>query len=411
MTKEETMELLTEAQAYVSEHCALLLTEKTAEAKERIYHAVENFVAEKDSAEKEGSRHSLEEREATVRVLYDEMACYSVLTPYLNRSDVEEIDVNAWNDIMVQYSSGKREKLSKGFLSGNAALDIIKRLLRESGTIMDCTEPLAEGSLSGEKRIAAIQNPILDEEAGVSCSIRLLHPTRRTLEDLIQNGTASEEMMSFLIKCFDARISFVVAGSTDAGKTTLLGALLRKLPEEMRLFAIESGTREFSLVREEEGRIVTNVVHTLSNTDRSGNISQEKLVEAALRFNPDVIVIGEMRDVEACAAVEAAGSGHMVVSTVHANGARGAITRIAMLSKKKYQMDFTTAYQQAAMAFPIVVCVKKDKACQRRVTGIFEVELSESGDVLYKPLFSLTKGKFQKEEEPGETLGRMLQDE
>jgi len=403
MTNDEWLALLAEAQRYVSRHCAILLSEKNEAAKNKIYHAVEAFVTEKGIQESE--------KETAVRVLYDEMAGFSVLTPLLKRNDVEEIDVNAWNDIMVQYSDGRREKLARGFLSKGAALDIIKRLLRESGTVIDATEPLAEGSLSGDKRIAAIQNPILDEDIGVSCSIRLLHPTKRRIEDLIRNGTGSKEMMRFLEQCFEAKVSFVVAGSTDAGKTTLLGALLRELPEATRIFAIESGTREFSLVREEQGRIVTNVVHTLSNVERSGNISQEKLVEAALRFNPDVIVVGEMRDVEAFATVEAAGSGHMVVSTVHAASARGAITRIAMLSKKKYQMDFATAYQQAAVAFPIVVCVKKDRNYKRRVTGIYEVILNEQGEVGYRCLYCCEGAAFVQKEPPSESLQKVLQND
>ena len=60
-------------------------------------------------------------------------------------------------------------------------------------------------------------------------------------------------------------VSFVVAGATFSGKTTLLNALLKTMPDEKRIFTIENGSRELDLVRkDEEARIINNVVHTLA---------------------------------------------------------------------------------------------------------------------------------------------------
>lgn len=57
---------------------------------------------------------------------------------------------------------------------------------------------------------------------------------------------------------------------------------------------------------------------------------------ASLRFNPDIVCVGEMRDVECYSAVEASLTGHTVVSTVHASAADAAHMRIALLCQKKY---------------------------------------------------------------------------
>jgi pilus assembly protein CpaF len=62
-------------------------------------------------------------------MLYSEMAEYSVLTKYLGRKDIEEVNVNGWDDIAVTYRNGITEKSDEHFLSPRHAEDIIKRLL------------------------------------------------------------------------------------------------------------------------------------------------------------------------------------------------------------------------------------------------------------------------------------------
>ena len=126
-------------------------------------------------------------------------------------------------------------------------------------------------------------------------------------------------MIDFLCMCLRYGISFVVAGATSSGKTTLLNALLTSIPDDKRIFTIESGSRELSLVKVKDGEVINNVVHTLSrpSDNPAYDITQEDLVVASLRFNPDIVVVGEMRDTEAYSAVEASLTGHTVVSTIH----------------------------------------------------------------------------------------------
>ena len=92
-------------------------------------------------------------------------------------------------------------------------------------------------------------------------------------------------------------VSTVVAGATSSGKTTLLNALLSTIPDNKRVFTIESGARELSLVRRNRsGAVVNNVVHTLSrpSDNEAFDYTQEDLVVASLRFNPDLVIVGEI---------------------------------------------------------------------------------------------------------------------
>lgn len=149
------------------------------------------------------------------------MAEYSVLTPFLGSPDLEEINVNGWDDIALTYLDGSIVKLKDHFHSPQHAVDIIKRLLHHSGMIIDNATPTAQGHLPGNTRITALKDPIVDEDRGVSVSIRLLHPSRVTRENLVETGFATQEMVDFLCMCIRYGVPFVVAGATSSGKTTL----------------------------------------------------------------------------------------------------------------------------------------------------------------------------------------------
>ena len=63
-----------------------------------------------------------------VDTLYTEMAEFSFLTKYIFGTGIEEVDVNSWNDIEVQYSNGRNEKLEEHFDSPEHAINVIRRM-------------------------------------------------------------------------------------------------------------------------------------------------------------------------------------------------------------------------------------------------------------------------------------------
>lgn len=335
--------------------------------------------------------------------LYSEMAEYSILTPYLGKPDIEEINVNGWDDVAITYTGGRIVKAKEHFYSPQHAVDIVKRLLHHSGMIIDNATPMAQGHLPGNTRISALKEPIVDADRGISVSIRLLHPSRINRAQIVANGTGTQRMIDFLCMCLRYGISFVVAGATSSGKTTLLNALLTSIPNNKRIFTIESGSRELSLVSVKKGRVVNNVVHTLSrpSDNPAYNVTQEDLVVASLRFNPDIVVVGEMRDTEAYSAVEASLTGHTVVSTIHASAADAAHMRLALLCQKRFPINFQTSLMQAGQAFPLVVYAHKLENNQRKIMDISECVILPNGDREYHTLFrykitknELVKGKY-----------------
>lgn len=326
---------------------------------------------------------------ALAEAMYREMVQYSFLTPYLTRNDIEEININAWNDVAITYTDGRIEKIEH-FRSAQHAIDIVKRLLQHSNMIIDDAQPVAQGHLPNNSRITALKTPIVDADVGISASIRLLHSNMVNREQILANNTATEEMFAFLCMCLWYGVSFVIAGETSSGKTTLLNALLSTVPTSKRVFTIESGARELELVMQDEaGNVVNNVVHTLSKPveNKNNEISQEDLVVASLRFNPDIVVVGEMRDSEAYSAVEAALTGHTVVSTVHAYGADVAYTRLALLCQKRFPIDFNLSMMQVAQAFPLIVYERKLQDNSRKIMDICECIVDFDGRRSYHSLY------------------------
>ena len=325
-----------------------------------------------------------------VERLFEEMAEYSILTKHLADPDIEEININGWDDVALTHLDGRIEKANEHFFSPTHAIDIVKKLLQHSGMIIDNAAPIAQGHLPNNTRVTALKEPIVDTNRGIAVSIRMLHPQRVDRESLLQTESLTEEMLYFLEVCLRYGVSFVVAGRTSSGKTTLLNSLLGSIPDGKRIYTIESGARELSLIkRDQNGKVVNNVVHTLSRpSDKEVyDISQEDLVMAALRFDPDIICVGEMRDAEAHSAVEASSTDHTVVTTVHGGGGRYAHRRIAFLSQRRFPIDMKISMQQAALAFPVVVFAHKLEDNSRKVMDISECVVHDDGELEYRTLY------------------------
>lgn len=416
MVRIELYDLLAKTQEYIAKYYATALTDEQKHDQLKAY--IEKYILDGGFLV-----HGFTEEELIDR-LYAEMVEYSILTPFLVSPDIDEININAWDDITLTYSDGRMKKLEEHFRSPQHAIDIVKRLLHHSGMIIDNATPIAQGHLPGNTRITAIKSPVVDEEAGISVSIRLLHPQRVDRKHIVEGGMATEEMIAFLEMCIRYGVSVVIAGRTSSGKTTLMNALLSSIPDDKRIYTIESGARELFLVKKNRfGDTLNNVVHTLSRPSENSayNISQEDLVVAALRFDPDVIVVGEIRDAEANSAVEASLTGHTVVTTVHSGPAESAHGRISLLCQRRFQLGMAVSLSQSRQAFPVVVFAHKCEDNSRKVMDITECEVTPDGKTCYRCLYRYNirennyengkfhiTGEFEKVNSPSEYLRTLL---
>ena len=324
-----------------------------------------------------------------IDAIYSEMAEFGFLTKYIYGEGIEEIDVNAWDDVEVQYSGGVTEKLKEHFESPEHAINVIRRMLHVSGMVLDDASPSVLGHLSKNIRIAVLKTPLVDEDVGVAASIRIVNPQSMKKQDFIKGGTATSQMLDFLSEYIRYGISVCVAGATSSGKTTLLGWLLTTIPDGKRIYSIENGSRELALVRRKDGRVVNSVIHTLTRDSENERqrVDQIALLDMALRFNPDIIVVGEMRGPEANAAQEAARTGVAVVTTIHSMSCEATYRRMVSLCKRAVDMSDETLMGFVTEAYPIIAFCKQLENKERRLMEIMECEILADGTRRYRPLF------------------------
>lgn len=322
--------------------------------------------------------------EELINKLYRDMAQFSFLTPFLDgsRTDVEEININAWNDTKITYSNGDILPSEENFISPAHAVDVVRRLLRQSHMILDSSNPIVRGHLGTNIRVTVLGKGVIDDDVGVVASIRLVNPMKLGREDFIKKGTCTREMIEAIEILFRYGVSMCITGATGGGKTTLMEYLLSTISNTKRVFTIENNTREFNLVKKDEkGNILNNVIHTVTrySDDENKNIDQEKLLETALTSNPDYICVAEMKGSESFSAQEAARTGHTVITTTHANSCDATYPRMVTLCKTKYDMSDKTLYELVTEAFPIVLFIKKLEDNSRKVMEIKECIIHEDG--------------------------------
>lgn len=375
--------VLQEVQEYISGAYAALITEGGEDSKEQLMRYITKYLQDRRIAVAGMTQTEL------VDAIYSEMAEFGFLTRYIYAGGIEEININSWRDIEVQYSDGRSEKLTEHFDSPEHALAVIRRMLHASGMVLDNASPLVTGHLTRNTRIAAMKSPVVDEDVGVAASIRIVNRHNLSREDLLRSGTATEEMLDWLSVFLRYGISICVAGATSSGKTTAAGWLLTTIPDSKRIFTIENGSRELELVREENGKVVNSVVHTLTRDSENERqrIDQIALVDICLRFNPDILVVGEMRGAEANAAQEAARVGVAVLTTIHSNSCEATYRRMVSLCKRAVDMSDETLLSYVTEAYPIVVFCKQLENKQRRMMEIMECEILPNGDRRYNTLF------------------------
>ena len=124
---------------------------------------------------------------------------------------------------------------------------------------------------------------------------------------------------------------FVVTGPTGCGKTTTLYSCLRKINKtDLKLLTVEDPV-EFDI----EGIMQVPVKESVGMTFA-------KALRAFLRQDPDVIMVGEMRDLETSQiAIQASLTGHLVISTLHTNDAPGAVTRLVDMGVEPFLISST----------------------------------------------------------------------
>ncbi len=389
----EFPKVLAEVQKYISEkYASLILEGNNEDVKQQIKYYIQKYLTDNRLTADGMSETELIDK------LYMEMAEFSFLTKYIFGTGIEEIDINAWNDIEIYKAGGKKIKLDEHFDSPQHAINVVRRMLHVSGMVLDNASPAVLGHLSKNIRISALKTPLVDEDVGVCASIRIVNPQNFEKKDFVKAKTATEPMLDFLSQCIRYGVSVCVAGATGSGKTTVAGWMLSTFPHDKRIYTIESGSREVALAIKKDGKIINSVIHTLTrpSDNDAQNIDQDILLDFALRFNPDLIFVGEMRGAEAHTAQESSRTGHPVLTTIHSNSCEATYRRMATLCKRKYDIADNTLLDLVSEAFPLIVFTKQLENRERKIMEIMECEIKPNGERVNRTIYryNITENRY-----------------
>ena len=258
-------------------------------------------------------------------------------------------------DGVLQESARVPKRMVAGVISRikiMSELDIAEKRIPQDGRV---------GVRIDERRVD-MRVTTLPTQSGEGASIRILDEADalRTLDDL---GMIGDQRVRFETSFRKPYGAVLVTGPTGAGKSTTLYAALQELNGVSRHIVTIEDPVEYSLPG------VNQIgVH------RKAGLTFATGLRSVLRADPDVIMVGEIRDAEtARIAIEAALTGHMVLTTLHTNDAPGAITRLQEMGIESF-LTSSAIECVVAQRLARVLCPH----CKRRVV-IPQATLTESG--------------------------------
>jgi pilus assembly protein CpaF len=318
---------------------------------------------------------SAEENARLKLEIVDEAVGLGPLEDLLRLPDVSEIMVNGPNKIYIE-RNGRIEPTAKRFSSDKHLRATIERIIAPLGRRVDEAAPMVDARLPDGSRVNAIVEPLALN--GAVLTIRRFGTRRITASDIVSLGACAPELLDFLRACVEARLNIVVAGGTGSGKTTFLNVLSSYLPSHERIVTIEDAA-ELSLVQEHVVRLEARP----PNIQGAGEVRIRDLVRNALRMRPDRIIVGEARGGEALDMLQAMNTGHDgSLTTVHANSARDALSRIeTMVLMAGYDLPMRAIREQLAGAVDLIIQLNRLRDGSRKVTAVCEV-VGLEGDVV-----------------------------
>ena len=288
---------------------------------------------------------------------------------------IEEIWINSPQRIFVA-RNGKSQLINL-VLTSDSVRQLIDRALIWSGRRLDLSQPFVDARLPDGSRLHVAIPEITAEHWAVNIRKHLMR--QKSILDLAAMGVMSEEIAAELSSAVKSGMNILVSGGTQAGKTTLLNALIAEIPRTQRVITIEEVFELQPMVPD-----LVQMQTRSANLQGTGAISLRQLIKEALRMRPSRIVVGEVREAEALELLLALNSGLPGMGTLHANSARDAITKLQtlpLLAGENISHKFIAPTVASAIDLVVQVSLAVDGARRLieivRVTGRYENDRAE----------------------------------
>ncbi|GAB3768489.1 pilus assembly protein CpaF [Nocardioides ginsengisegetis] len=325
--------------------------------------------------------------DAVVGELVARVSGFGALQPFLDDPSVEEIWINDPSRVFIARNG--RHELTNLMLSTAQVQELVERMLKSSGRRIDISQPFVDAMLPEGHRLHVVLEGISRGFSAVNIRKFVLRAAR--LHDLVELGSLSPRAAAFLEASVRAGLNILVAGGTQAGKTTMLNCLAAAIPGGERVISAEE-VFELRFPHPDWVPLQTRQ----SGLEGTGEIRLRDLVKESLRMRPSRIIVGEVRSEEALDLLLALNAGLPGMCTIHANSAREALVKVCtlpLLAGENISARFVVP--TVAASVDLVVHLGLDPHGVRRVNEIVGVPGRVENDIIEtEPIFTRRGGEL-----------------
>ncbi|KGN42601.1 CpaF family protein [Knoellia aerolata] len=339
-----------------------------------VQRLVRDAVADYDQRSMHGGMPVLGDVAGAEKSVWDTVAGFGPLQQYFDDPTVEELWINEPTRVFI--ARGGVAELTTTLLTHDEVRDLVERMLKSSGRRVDLSSPFVDAVLPDGSRLHVVIPDITREHWHVN--VRKFIVKADSLEDLVRLGTLTRQAATFLEAAVASGLNVLVAGGTQAGKTTMLNCLAAAIPARERVVTCEEVFELKIPLRD-----VASMQCRQPSLEGTGEVPLRRLVKEALRMRPSRIIVGEVRQAESLDLLIALNSGLPGMCTIHANSAREAITKMCtlpLLAGENVGSRFVVP--TVAGSIDIVVHEALERDGTRRVREIAAVPGRVEGDVV-----------------------------
>lgn len=348
----------------------------------------EQVVREHDDRSLTGAVAPVPDADAVVGELVARVAGFGPLQPFLDDPSVEEVWINDPSRVFVARNG--RHELTNLVLTAATVRELVERMLKSSGRRIDTSQPFVDAMLPEGHRLHVVLEGISRGFSAVN--IRKFRLQAVQLGQLVELGSLTPSAAAFLEACVRAGLNILVAGGTQAGKTTMLNCLAAAIPGGDRVVSAEE-VFELRFPHPDWVPMQTRQ----AGLEGTGEVVLRDLVKEALRMRPSRVIVGEVRAEECLDLLLALNAGLPGMCTLHANSAREALVKMCtlpLLAGENISARFVVP--TVAASVDIVVHLGIDTTGVRRTNEVVAVPGRVEGDTIeVESIFTRVQGELR----------------
>lgn len=315
-----------------------------------------------------------------------------IIQAYLIDNDaISELETNGTSSVFVR-QKGIRIEIPNIFTSEKEYIEETRKL---ANLVSPDEEPeggrkfLAEGKLdlgpAGSARCHIVLPPASDYPL---VTIAKKSVSLTTLEDIYRSGSMSNKMYNFLKASVEIGQTIVFSGSTGAGKTTILEAMTKFIPEDVRIGVVEDAPE---LLLTQPNTVYLHSKPWQPGMDPNNEVTLNWCTKQINRMRTDKLIIGESRGAEFAEFLICANSGmNGSMTTLHANSPKLALQKMTQFVMLAKEQPIRIINKNIATTIDLIVQLEKFPNGQYKMTSIEEVSRilgrDESAEIATTPL-------------------------